>query len=220
MANRRGGRGKRNMLKVDQFAKFREWLAARGAEVLEPTSQWEAVRFRGEGVTSIIYVRKSGNCTFTGEARRAWEAYEAGDQSFRLTKRAPRLSQEKRSPIVATLIERDGARCFYCAEPFTDALPPTREHLVPRTAGGPDHIANLFLACEPCNLEVGHASAPEKIRFRDRKRRGAGTALLIDLRPHVEALSVTDDDPEFKTLLSRLDAIIHHPQKETANGRP
>jgi hypothetical protein len=29
--------------------------------------------------------------------------------------------------------------------------------------------------------------------------------LLRDIRPHLHALSVTDDDPEFKTLLKRLD---------------
>lgn len=32
-------------------------------------------------------------------------------------------------------------------------------------------------------------------------------ALLDDLRPHVDALSVTDNDPEYKTLLNRVDLL-------------
>lgn len=32
--------------------------------------------------------------------------------------------------------------------------------------------------------------------------------LLIDLHPHVLALSVSDDDPEFKRLLARLEKLI------------
>lgn len=159
------------------FAEFKIWIAARGGEVLEPTNQWEVVRFRGEGKTSIIYTKKNGGVTFTGDASAAWNAFERRDDTFRLTKKAPRMSQAKREPIVRTLIERDGNRCFYCATSF-DEVKPTKEHLVPRTAGGPDHLSNLFLSCEPCNQEVGHASAPEKIRFRDLKRRGVGTQIL------------------------------------------
>lgn len=36
----------------------------------------------------------------------------------------------------------------------------------------------------------------------------AEAQLLVDLRPHVKALSVSDDDPEYKGLLERLDAAI------------
>lgn len=49
---------------------------------------------------------------------------------------------------------------------------------MPKSAAGPDNLANQFLACEPCNSDVGHAPAVEKIRYRDRKRRGIGAQLL------------------------------------------
>ncbi len=162
--------------KKDRFAKFKEWIVARGAELMVPTNEWEAVRFRGGGTTSIIYTSRSGNVTFTGEARAAWEAFEAGNISFRLTPRIRRTSRA--SVVVRTILERDGPRCFYCAEEFSDEIKPTKEHLVPITAGGPDHLGNLFLSCEPCNRDVGHRSAAEKVRYRDLKRRGAGTRLL------------------------------------------
>lgn len=40
-------------------------------------------------------------------------------------------------------------------------------------------------------------------------RRGRGSLLLADLRPHVEALAVTDQDPAYKALLERVDGFLH-----------
>lgn len=166
--------------KKDEVDRFKTWLTARGGEVLIATNEWEIVRFRGDGVTSIIYTNKAAKLTYTGRAQDAWTAFKKNDNSFRLAKRTERTARKDRPthPIVRTLIERDGAFCFYCADQFTETLKPTREHLVPITAGGPNHLSNLFLACEPCNVEAGHMSAPEKIRLRDRKRRGRGSKLL------------------------------------------
>jgi 5-methylcytosine-specific restriction endonuclease McrA len=73
-------------------------------------------------------------------------------------------------PVDRAIAARDGETCFYCNDPFIDEKPRTREHLVAVTAGGPNHITNLFHACQPCNREMGHLSAPEKIRLRDQKR--------------------------------------------------
>ena len=166
--------------KKDEVDRFKDWIARCGGEVLVTTNEWEVVRFRGDGVTSIIYVNKSGTRSFTGRARAAWDAFKTNDNAFRITKRPVGLSQRqrKKAPIIRTLLDRDGHACFYCGDPFTDAQPPTKEHLIPKPAGGPDHISNLFLACHACNTEAGHMSVPEKIRMRDRKRRGRGSALL------------------------------------------
>lgn len=162
-----------------RIRQFGEWVTARGGELLIPTNEWELARFRGDGVTSIIYTDKGGKMSYVGQARRAWLAFEKGDTDFRFVKKTSnRYSGARRSVLVRTLLERDGPRCFYCAEEFTDALPPTREHLVPKSAAGPDNLANQLLACEPCNLEAGHLSAVEKIKLRDRKRRGIGGRLL------------------------------------------
>jgi hypothetical protein len=202
--------------KKDRFAKFKEWIVARGAELMAPTNEWEAVRFRGEGRTSIIYVSKAGNITFTGEARAAWDAFEAGGH-YRFAPRARRDRFAARASVVTlTLLDRDGPRCFYCAVDFSDDVKPTKEHLVPITAGGPDHLGNLFLACEPCNRDVGHRSAAEKIRYRDLKRRGAGTALLIDIRPILCELNGATPTE----LIGRLDAIIHHQPKDNSDATP
>jgi len=202
--------------KKNELERFSAWVSARGGEVLVPTNEWELVRFRGNGETSIIYTSKTGSRTFTGMAAATWEAFQKGDTTFRLAGRSARPSQSSRrrtrSVIVATILKRDGDVCFYCGEPFGDGRPRTKEHLVGRTHGGPDHISNLFLSCEPCNVEAGHLSAPEKIRLRDRKRRGRGSLLLADLRPHVEALAVTDDDPAYKALLERVDGFLHQPR--------
>lgn len=200
---------------------FKAWIVERGAELLAPTNQYELVRYRGQGIVSIIYENQRGKRSYTGSSQEAWYAFEKGNISFRFTERAPKdLSagrRERRSVLIRTLVQRDGDLCFYCGDPFSDEKPPTKEHLVSQTAGGPDHIANLFLACGDCNSRAGHCSAAEKIKFRDLKRRGAGTTLLQDLRPHIEALAVTDEAPEFKALLGRIDAVIHAPKKETTN---
>lgn len=205
-----------------QVERFKAWVAERGGEVLIPTNEYEVARFRAMRRTSIIYSSRAGNITYTGDARVAWDAFERGDKSFRFAQRAKAdVRHQKREVVVRTLIERDGNLCFYCGASF-DEVRPTKEHLVPITAGGPDHIGNIFLSCEPCNTDAGHKSAPEKIRYRDLKRRGVGTTLLIDLRPHVVA-SIANlpphDGTDFVALLSRIDDVIHQPQQGATNGR-
>lgn len=191
---------------ASEIDRFKEWIAERGGEILIVTNEYEVVRYRGDGATSIIYTNKKNVMSFVGDANAAWLAFKNGDWAYRVGTRSPK--RPLKSTTVRTLLERDGNRCFYCGEDFTTEKPPTKEHLVARTSGGPDHISNLFLACHPCNAEVGHRSAADKIRFRDLKRSGAGTKLLLDLRPHIVA-SISEDSPHFAALLDRLDFIIH-----------
>jgi hypothetical protein len=70
---------------------------------------------------------------------------------------------------VAQLARRDGWTCLYCGCRIHEHNA-TVEHFIPRSAGGPDHGANLFLACGPCNAHVGDMSAAEKLAFRDELR--------------------------------------------------
>ena len=197
--------------KLDEIDLFKLWIVERGAELLVPTNEWEIVRYRGGATTSVIYVNKTGKRTFTGRAQSAWDAFKASSSTYRadLREAGQAKSAYRTSVTVRTIIERDGDVCFYCGEPFSETRPRTKEHLVARTHKGPDHISNVFLSCSPCNSEAGHLSAPEKIRIRDRKRRGRGSLLLADLRPHVEALAVTDDNPAYKALLERVDGFLH-----------
>lgn len=75
------------------------------------------------------------------------------------------------------LRNRFNGRCFYCDR--MTVLPPrrpgsrltktaaTRDHIIPKIAGGSDQISNLVLACNECNNERG--SMPVDV-FLKRKR--------------------------------------------------
>jgi hypothetical protein len=144
-----------------QREQFRNWLAANGAEVLEPTNEWELVRFRTGTGTGVIYSNKAGGTTFSGPADKAWNAFKSGG-SWRATPKTKR--QQKSTPRIQAIRERDGGCCFFCLKPVS-VEEESEEHLVPVTAGGPNHISNLFLAHRLCNQRAGHLSAPEKIRM-------------------------------------------------------
>lgn len=162
--------------KPDEIDQFKKWLVERGAELLIPTNPYEIVRFRAAGRAGIVYEKQNGARTMTGEALGAWADFKSRDGSWKPERRVKRKG--KTAVIVKTLIARDGNVCFYCGDPFTEDRPPTREHLISVIHDGPNHISNSFLSCQKCNTEAGHLSAPEKIRMRDRKRRGRGATLL------------------------------------------
>lgn len=42
---------------------FRDWLSANGAQVLEPTNEWELIRFKSDTGTSVIYKDKGSDRT-------------------------------------------------------------------------------------------------------------------------------------------------------------
>ena len=157
--------------KPDKVELFKEFVAEMGGEVLVPTNEYEVVRFRGYGRTSIIYRKMSGAWTFTGDAYAAWQAFDK-NEVYRLADKTQRVNGVRMAPVDKAIRERDGDRCFYCEEQFEleGERRRTREHLVAATAKGPNHISNLFHACSKCNRTVGHLSAPEKIRFRDAQR--------------------------------------------------
>ncbi len=146
-------------------AKFSAFLTERGAEVLKPTNEWELVRFNCAAGVSIVYGNARGGTTFTGASLAAWNAYRSGGAwSAGVAKK-----RKKRSPVVQTLLDRDGDRCFYCWKAMS-ATDQSVEHIVPVAHGGPNHISNLALAHRHCNAAAGHLSAMEKIRRRERNK--------------------------------------------------
>lgn len=168
---------------TEEIEQFKAFVSAHGGEVLVPTNPYELVRFRGNGVTSIIYAKQNGTRTFTGEANAAWAAWK-GQRPYQIGHPTGRKSGKKLGPIDKAIEARDGAACFYCDQPFTDEAPRTREHLVALVHQGPNHLSNMFHACLPCNREAGHLSAPEKIRLREAKRRPEGvSAIMADAAP-------------------------------------
>lgn len=48
------------------------------------------------------------------------------------------------------VLERDGHLCGYCGGEATEA-----DHIIPKSAGGKDDLANLVGACKPCNSRKG-----------------------------------------------------------------
>lgn len=142
---------------------FKDWLAARGAEVLSPTNPFEVVRFRASGQTHVVYAKGTGQLTHAGEATKALNAFTNPGSKWSAGVATPRKS--KPLPVVRRLLERDGGACFLCRKPLGEDC--TVEHLVPLAVGGPNHIANLALAHSGCNLRMGHLSLMEKIALRE-----------------------------------------------------
>jgi len=76
------------------------------------------------------------------------------------------LPPAKLYDLKCRLVDRDGTDCFYCRQTF-GLRDLTLEHILPRSKTGGDHMANLALACEPCNTFVSNKPIVEKIAFRD-----------------------------------------------------
>jgi 5-methylcytosine-specific restriction endonuclease McrA len=73
---------------------------------------------------------------------------------------------------------RDGERCAYCGAKLT-LRTTTKDHVVPRSKGGPDTLLNVVAACRTCNgLKA------------DRTLRDSG----MQLRPSVELRQLTNDE--------------------------
>ncbi len=112
---------------------------------------------------------------------------------------------------------RDGNRCFYCPNTIPAGLE-TIEHLVPAAAGGPNHLANLFLAHRSCNEAAGTVSAVEKIRLRERHYIqlyyviGPGSTATISLAEVIEDLAAIadtySDDERNARWLSNIDFML------------
>lgn len=150
------------MSDAKRIAAFTAWLSTQGASVMKPTSEWELVRYTGEAGLSVVYTKKNGRWSFTGDSFAAWEAFCRGDNTYRAT---PKTKRKKKSgPMVAALRARDGDDCFYCLG-HVDESNASVEHLLSVTHGGPDHISNAVLAHKLCNSKAGHKSLMEKIRI-------------------------------------------------------
>lgn len=151
----------------DKLGKFREWLRQCGAELLKTTNEWEVLRFRANGQVGIIYTNKKGQWTYSEHARKLRDTFQSG----RHVKLANPVKRGKvTDERINALMERDGRSCFYCGGKLTHKSA-TVEHLCPVAHGGPNHMANLALACEQCNKMAGNQPITEKVRMRDAMRK-------------------------------------------------
>ncbi len=144
--------------------KLEAFAIAGGATVLNPTNEYEIVRFRTNQGVCVIYRAKGGGVSFSGEvAKLAYQAFKSGASwsAVKIVKRA------KRSKLEQTIIDRDGNLCFYCGSELEE---PTLEHLLSTSHGGNNHLSNLVLACGPCNHEAANMAIVDKVKLRERKR--------------------------------------------------
>lgn len=154
-----------------QIGRFKEFLTARGCDVLAPTNPYELLRFKAAGRTNVVYRSERGKMSVVGpDVGPAAASFQNG-QSWTPAgeKREHRMSTGKRRAIIKRLAERDGPGCFYCPDPLPED-DRTVEHLVSLAHGGTNRIGNLCLAHPACNAEAGHLSVFEKIKLREAKR--------------------------------------------------
>ena len=68
------------------------------------------------------------------------------------------------------ILDRDGARCVWCARPLAPGdRHASLEHVVPRLKGGPAWVENEVAACRACNRRRGHASPAEWLAECERR---------------------------------------------------
>lgn len=155
----------RNMIGLAKLAKrlpaLKDWLCERGAEVLEPTNEWEVLRFRAGYVTHVVYKNARGELTINMRTHHIIDCF-LGGQSWTA---GVAVERRRYSTDERALLKRDGDRCFLCQLPLDSDV--TVEHLVPVSQGGTNHIGNKALAHEACNQRMGHMSVMEKIRLRE-----------------------------------------------------
>lgn len=161
---------------IRDMAAFKVWLTVCGAEVLSPTNEFEVVRVRTHSGTHVAYRNKRNRQIWPDELVKLAGAFIAGE--FPTLANGVRVQinshMRRRYPV---LVRRDGPGCFYCGKrvphPDEDVPEPQRpsiEHLVSKSHGGPNHIANCFLSHVLCNQRAGNLSAPEKIKLREQIR--------------------------------------------------
>lgn len=148
-----------------KIEKFKTFLRNSGADILENTDEWMILRFRTKNCpASIIYQKKNGSYTFIGEAKEAYDAMMSKD-----VWRSMPAGLKKKKRAQKDILERDGAECFFCGIDTTEENR-TLEHLLSVAHGGNNDQANLVIACESCNNEVGDMPIIDKVRYREGKR--------------------------------------------------
>lgn len=146
---------------------FEAWLLERGSAIKQPTNPYEVIRFAGATNECIVY--RKANDTISHWANGADKAYRAflDGTPWRAATRGKR--DQKTVSLILSLAQRDGWGCCYCPTAL-DMETATIEHFVPITAGGNSHMANLSLACRPCNNAASHLPVRAKIEMAIRNR--------------------------------------------------
>lgn len=161
---------------------FESWLVSRGAKILEPTNEWEVLRYKAGPYTSILYRKKTGKLSYVGGIGFDMKEFVKGVPLDYMDKCSPApaptktrvhgkrnaRTKTKRGTVINRLIERDGTLCWFCGKPLGNDI--TKEHLTPRTSGGTSDLTNLVLAHYRCNQMAGHLPLEVKLDLRKHLR--------------------------------------------------
>lgn len=168
--------GKALPIRRSQFkvAAFAQWLTANGAEICQPTNPYEVIRYRAytpgatKAGTHIVYAKDTGALTFAGVTRAHYEAFLRGDaipgMFVSQLDAKPEKGKSKGAVTRQALLERDGDECWFCGLPVGEDA--TIEHLVPKSAGGGNKLANYALAHAACNHKAADMPLVQKIELR------------------------------------------------------
>lgn len=143
------------------ISKFKRFLNKSGAILLDPTNEWEVVRFKTDDETiSVMYGNSKGRPPkFTGYAREAYNAF-VGNYTWKAVNRTRQQLTKRKASLAA----RDGRRCFACLKSFElDKL--TIEHILSFSHGGTDNENNLCLLDKEHNELLGNLPITEKIEI-------------------------------------------------------
>jgi hypothetical protein len=149
--------------------RFRQYLSEAGAELMEPTNQYEVVRYRWLGYVQIVYRNERGILRWMQQTADHYRAMMER-RGLSISNGRTRLKSSRKPEIRDALTERDGTSCFFCEDPMVFGVPDDRksatiEHLWPASAGGPNTRNNLVLVCFDCNQKLGDLPLVEKLKI-------------------------------------------------------
>lgn len=89
------------------------------------------------------------------------------------------------------VVERDGPRCHWCMRMTGQrhGLEQSLDHIIPRVEGGTDDLANMVIACIPCNNARGSTPAASWTVYVDHQARQgvprfAARRRFLEREPH------------------------------------
>jgi 5-methylcytosine-specific restriction endonuclease McrA len=94
------------------------------------------------------------------------------------------MGAPQRISVVELLRQRDGELCWLCGQHIDFKARPNSvkawsvEHLLSKSAGGPDELANLVLCHPSCNRILANRTIKDKVKLRERRRRKQWAASL------------------------------------------
>ena len=153
---------------------FMAWLERNGARGLPLANGSQVGRY--DTCLGIVEVWQESDFSMGPPQGLAHDLFEVfmngGSRYLQPADLTGEFSQAKKNRV---LKQGHPCRCFYC-NCSIEKKDMTLEHVLPKSKGGPDHIANLVLACGPCNELMANRTIHEKMTLRDKIRAERGHA--------------------------------------------